>query len=458
MANESQHIVLVAFLLRLGVIATIAAVLVRSMAFKRYLYREERNLREKLIFVLFLVIPLGGDVVMRLLAPGFGLADLSLPGSILIGLMAGQTAGLVGGFLIGVPGAIVAHQWLGLVLAMLAGWAGGLCRRAAPSTEEIWAFSPFIDLELWRWLQNRLDRPLRDWQALMFGVLVALTLVQWDLARMFPTQVFAWRLRTGWEVLGAILATILAVAIPIKIWNNTRIEMKLEEQQRLLMQARLEALTSQINPHFLFNTLNSVASLVRFDPDTARLLIIKLSNILRRLLKKHENYAELQEELGFVGDYLDIEIVRFGPERLRFVKEVEPGVLHDPIPSMLLQPFIENSIRHGLASSVKGGQIIFRARREATDGGGRRGAHLVLEIEDNGAGMSRERLAEARQCGIGISNAQERLRVLYGDAASLQIRSQLGRGTWIQIAVPVGASAAEGEPARETAPPRAAAP
>lgn len=440
---EGQHLLLVAVLLKLGVIATIAAVLVRSMAFKRYLYREERNLRQKLIFTLFLVIPLGGDVMMRLLVPGFGIADLTLPGALLIGVMAGQTAGLVGGFCIGLPAAVVGGEWLGLGMAVAAGLAGGLCRQAAPSTEEIWAFSPFIDLELWGWLQNRLDRPLRDWQALMFGVLVALTLVQWDLGRLFPGRIYSWRLRNGWELLAAILATILAVAIPIKIWNNTRIEMKLEEQQRLLMQARLDALASQINPHFLFNTLNSVASLVRFDPDTARLLIVKLSGILRRLLRRHEPFAELQDELAFVGDYLDIEIVRFGPERLRFIKEVEPETLRERIPSMLLQPFIENSIRHGLASAVQGGHVVLRARRERD--------RLLLEIEDNGVGMSPERLAEARQSGIGISNAQERLRVLYGDAAALQIRSQPGRGTWIQIAIPAAGRVA-------APPPLAAAP
>lgn len=430
---EGQHLVLVAFLLKLGVIATIAAVLVRSMAFKRYLYRDERNLRQKLIFTLFLVIPLAGDVMMRLFVPGFGIADLTLPGVILIGLMAGQTAGVVGGFFVALPAAAAAGEWLGLVVAVVAGWAGGLCRTAAPSTEEIWHFSPFIDLELWGWLRNRLDRPLRDWQALMFGVLVALTLVQWDLARSFPGRIYSWRLRNAWELLAAILATILGVAIPIKIWNNTRIEMKLEEQQRLLMQARLDALASQINPHFLFNTLNSVASLVRFDPDTARLLIVKLSGILRRLLRRHEPFAELQDELAFVNDYLDIEIVRFGPERLRFIQEVEPEVLRQFIPSMLLQPFVENSIRHGLASAVEGGYIILRARRERD--------RLLIEIEDNGVGMSAERLAEARQSGIGISNAQERLRVLYGDASSLLIRSQPGRGTWVQIGLPAAAVA-----------------
>jgi two-component system LytT family sensor kinase len=463
MANpDSQRLLLIGFLVKLGVMATIAAVLVRSVAFKRVLYAPIRTRRQRWGLVLFFLIPFGGDVVMRLLSPGFGVADLTLPGAVLTGLIAGQLPGAVGGALIALPAAIVAHQWLGLGLAALAGWAGGLCRRAAPTAEEIWGFSPFIDLELWRWLQNRLDRPLRDWQALMFAVLAALTLITWDVARWAPGQVYFAPWAKGWGLLVAILGTVLSVAIPIKIWNNTRIEMKLEEQQRLLIQARLDALTSQINPHFLFNTLNSVASLVRFDPDTARLLIVKLSNILRRLLKKHEHYAPLADELAFIDDYLDIEVVRFGPERLRFVKDIDPAVLHDPVPSMLLQPFIENSIRHGLAPGIEGGTITLRARRPAAGSAraGKRPVRLLIEIGDDGVGMPPERLAEARRAlaagrgGIGISNARERLRVLYGEAAVLEIGSSVGHGTWVKIEFPVVAAAelpAWTEPAAERA-------
>ncbi len=455
---DSQRAILIGFLMKLGVMATIAAVVVRSVAFKRVLYAPQRNRRQRLALALFFIIPFGGDGIMRALSPAFGIADLTLPGAVLTGLMGGQLAGVLGGICIALPGAVFGHEWLGLGLAALAGWAGGLCGRAAPTTEEIWGFSPFIDLELWRWLQNRLDRPLRDWQALMFAVLAALTLIYWDAARWGTGQVFFQPHTEGWGLVAAILGTVLAVAIPIKIWNNTRIEMKLEEQRRLLMQARLDALTSQINPHFLFNTLNSVASLVRFDPDTARLLIVKLSNILRRLLKKHEPYAPLAEELAFIDDYLDIEIVRFGPERLRFVKQVDAEVIHDAVPSMLLQPFIENSIRHGLASEIEGGTITLRARRPPARGRGGR-ERLLIEIEDDGVGMAPARLAEARRAltanpgGIGISNAQERLRVLFGDAAELEIGSILGQGTWIRIEFPVGepAAATWREPAAEGA-------
>ena len=136
------------------------------------------------------------------------------------------------------------------------------------------------------------------------------------------------------------LTTILTVMLPLKIWNNTRNEKKLEEQQHRLNQARLAALTSQINPHFLFNTLNTVSSLIRYDPDQARVVVLKLSNILRRLLRKHETFVALQEELDFVDDYLDIEVARFGRDNLQIFKDVDERTRDVFVPSMLLQPIV----------------------------------------------------------------------------------------------------------------------
>ncbi len=124
----------------------------------------------------------------------------------------------------------------------------------------------------------------------------------------------------------------------------------------------MAALSSQINPHFLFNTLNSVASLIRQDPDQARQVVYKLSKILRRLLRKQDSMVSLREELSFIDDYLAIEMVRFG-DKLHFVKDVGPNCLDMLVPSMLLQPLVENSIRHGLGSKVSGRTIRVRGCR-----------------------------------------------------------------------------------------------
>jgi two-component system LytT family sensor kinase len=228
-------------------------------------------------------------------------------------------------------------------------------------------------------------------------------------------------------VVAVYTTTLFGVALPLKVWNNTRNEIKLEEHKRLLAEARLQALSNQINPHFLFNTLNTVTALIRGKPDEARLVVLKLSRILRRLLRKHENFTTLRDELDFIDDYLAIEVARFG-EKLRFEKEIEAQSLDMLLPSMLLQPLIENCIKHGLASKVEGGLIRLSSRRVE--------GRLFLVVEDDGVGIPEPRLATLFEQGIGVSNVNERLKVLFGDDYRLWVDSQPGRGTRIEIEVP----------------------
>ena len=224
-----------------------------------------------------------------------------------------------------------------------------------------------------------------------------------------------------------MLATVLSVAVPIKIWNTARIEHRLQEQEKLLMSSRVEALSSQINPHFLFNTLASISSLIRSQPETARTLIVKLSALLRRLLRSQEQFVTLKEELAAIDEYLDIETVRFGPT-LVIEKQISPDSLNLIMPSMLLQPLIENAIKHGIGQKIGGGQITIRSRRE-TD-------HAIIEIEDDGTGMNPSELNPIRSDGIGLRNVDERLRVIYGENYHLKIESVRGEGTCARIEIP----------------------
>jgi two-component system LytT family sensor kinase len=209
--------------------------------------------------------------------------------------------------------------------------------------------------------------------------------------------------------------------------------MKLEEQERLLLQARMVALQNQINPHFLFNTLNSISSLVRFDPDTAREMIIKLATILRRLLNSTDSFVPLRDELEFIDNYLDIEVVRFGRDKLRVLKELEPASLEVMVPSMLLQPLVENCLKHGLSPKVEGGSITLRSRVIESQ--------LIVEVEDDGVGMGAAHFLSQPNglggTGIGMANVAERLKVLYGDAAKMMIESREGVGTQIRLRLPV---------------------
>ena len=160
-----------------------------------------------------------------------------------------------------------------------------------------------------------------------------------------------------------LVTTVLSVAIPIKIWNSARIEHRLQEQEKLLMESRLDALASQINPHFLFNTLTSVSSLIRSEPEKARTLIVKLSGLLRRLLRSQEHFVTLREELEAIDEYLDIESIRFGPQ-LKIEKHIDPATLDLIVPSMMLQPLVENSIKHGLSDKLGEGRVTIRSLRE----------------------------------------------------------------------------------------------
>jgi len=168
--------------------------------------------------------------------------------------------------------------------------------------------------------------------------------------------------------------------------------------------------------------------LIRFDPDAARGVVLKLSNILRRLLRKHETFVPLREELEFIDDYLDIEVARFGKDNLDIVQQIDYAALEAFVPSMLLQPIVENCLKHGLAPKLGGGKIELRTTN--------RDGRLRIEIEDNGVGISEEKMPHVYVEGIGLSNVRERLRVLYGADFQLEIQSRPGEGTVIRIDIP----------------------
>lgn len=415
-------------LLKVGVASSIAALLARWNTFRRVLFTEERDADQKLKLMLFLVPPLTVGVILRLLSPAYEFADLAIEGAFLMGLLSGRVVGPIGGAIITVP-ALLAHEWLAMPTAATAGLLGGLMRQLIPDKEDLWNFGPFTFLNIPKAIMRMIRKVEIMWEMLPLMACVALELGRVALVMATnPKWLFAVDPHWNWELILVVIGTLMSVAAPLKIWNNTRIEMNLERHQQLLLRARMDALSSQINPHFLFNTLNTVTALIRVDPDTARGVVLKLSNILRRLLRKHETFVTLREELSFIDDYLDIEVARFGQDNLDIVKEIDEHTLETFIPSMLLQPIVENSIRHGLAPKVEGGRIYLRTAN--------RDGRLHIEIEDNGVGISEEKLPHVYVEGIGLSNVRERLRVLYGADFNLDIESREGQGTTIKIDVP----------------------
>jgi two-component system LytT family sensor kinase len=422
------QLLLFTLLLKVGVASSIAALLARWNTFRRVLFTEERDADQKLKLMLFLVPPLIVGVLLRLLSSAYAFADLSLEGAFLMGLLGGRVVGPIGGAIITIP-ALMAHEWLAMPAASTAGLLGGLIRQLIPDKEDLWNFGPFTFLNIPKAIMRMVSKVEIMWEMLPLMTCVGLEVGRVALVMATkPKWLFAIDPHWNWTLCLVVLGTLMSVASPLKIWNNTRIEMNLERHQQLLLRARMDALSSQINPHFLFNTLNTVTALIRVDPDTARGVVLKLSNILRRLLRKHETFVPLREELSFIDDYLDIEVARFGEDNLDIVKEIDEPTLETFIPSMLLQPIVENSLKHGLAPKVEGGRIYLRT--SSRDG------RLHIEIEDNGVGISEERLPHVYVEGIGLSNVRERLRVLYGADFNLEIESHEGQGTTIKIDVP----------------------
>ncbi len=425
------QLLLITLLIKLGVATAVASALGRSREFKKLLFSTRRSWKENLLFVLFTCFPFALGVYIRCSTRWLP-ADLGFEASILMGIAGGRIAGTVGGTLLALP-ALFYGEFLTLPVNVVSGLLAGSLRAVCRNEEEIWTFSPFIDMSVYRWVKRNLRHPRIDWQTAFFLIIIALQAARLELYYAVPRRLWTLYLPSPVAIL-AIFATVVAsIAIPIKIWNNARIEMKLEEQERLLLVARLDALQSQMNPHFLFNTLNSISSLVRFDPDHARDLILKLSKILRRLLGKHDEFVQLREEIEFIDDYLDIEVVRFGRDKLRVYKHLDPATLDVVIPSMLLQPLVENSIKHGLSPKVDGGSITIRSRLQ--DG------KLLLQVEDDGVGMSAPPAVAAHSMasgrGIGMANVAERLHVLFGDEGKVIVQSRDGQGTLVVLEVPV---------------------
>ena len=199
------------------------------------------------------------------------------------------------------------------------------------------------------------------------------------------------------------------------------------ELESRLAEARLQALRMQLNPHFLFNTLNSVASLVHEKPQVAEDMIAALSELLRSTLEApNQQEVTLKEELRFLDRYLQIEQIRFG-DRLRMEKQIDSGALDAMVPILILQPLVENAVEHGMETRIAPSVVRIAVQRL--------GDKLRLEVEDNGRGITKATNGNVRE-GVGLSNTRSRLNELYGQKAELNLRSAQDGGFSAEIRIP----------------------
>jgi two-component system, LytTR family, sensor kinase len=201
--------------------------------------------------------------------------------------------------------------------------------------------------------------------------------------------------------------------------------LRASELEKRLAQAKLQALQMQLNPHFLFNTLNAIASLMHMDVKAADRMITQLADLLRYALESTDAHeVPLRQELSFLERYLEIEKTRFG-RRLSVRLEIAPETLDALVPNLLLQPLVENAIRHGIEKRSKAGRIELQSRCKE--------GRLHLEVRDNGPGLP---AAPPERKGIGLANTRARLQQLYGKGQSLELRNAEGGGVVVDVWLP----------------------
>lgn len=253
------------------------------------------------------------------------------------------------------------------------------------------------------------------------------TLVQWILSGAFAAidllffaRNFYWNYLIYWLILGVYLAWDSYVVMQQR-------ELKAAHLEKLLAEARLHTLQTQLHPHFLFNTLNAISAFMEKEPRVARRMMAELGGLLRFSLD-HADRQEitLAEELEFLENYLSIERMRF-EDQLTVEVEAAPETLEALVPSFLLQPLVENAIRHGITTRAAAGHIQVRASRA--------NGRLSLQVRDDGVGLPEGwRLAE--HGGVGLSNTVARLEQLYGDQYSFRIESAPSDGVLVEIELP----------------------
>jgi LytS/YehU family sensor histidine kinase len=214
-----------------------------------------------------------------------------------------------------------------------------------------------------------------------------------------------------------------------------------QEMRKLATEAELRALRAQINPHFLFNALTTIGYLIQTAPDRALETLMRLTQLLRGVLRRSEGeFATLGEEIELIESYLDIERARF-EDRLRVMIDVPSSLRRIRVPALLIQPLVENAIKHGVSPCRAGGEVVILARLARNAGrpvaSTFAGDTLQIWVRDTGVGASEQELAHGRAHGIGLQNVEQRIKRHYGGAATFDIRSASGVGTTVELGLPI---------------------
>jgi len=422
-----EQLLLINLLLRVAVMAGIASLVLGFRFVSNFIMRRSITVMDRLRMIVLLAVVFTIGVVVRRLTYQ-GAMDLSLEGALLAGFLGGVWVGTGVGAAIGAACYLFGEK-VALPYYASAGFVSGALVTVLHARGEIWSFSlnPF---SVFYSFVERLSKRRLDRNFIPFAVCVIFAAARYGLLRRFQDRGLLYGYLPADNFLIAIDLAVLVytLGIALKMMNNARLEMLLREEERQLSHARLATLRSQINPHFLFNTLNSISALIRTDAEKAREMTRQLASIFRKSLDDSGDTHLLRDELMFIDDYLSIERVRFGKERLIVIKDIDPLVLDVEVPVMMLQPLVENAIKHGISRKVEGGILRIGARR--MDRG------TEIEVENDGPPVAECRIEELTVRGFGLKNVIERLNIYSCGEGRLAIMPRAEGGTVVRLFLP----------------------
>jgi len=407
--TESAQYIIFLTLIRLSFIVIVAAMLGNFDYFVKMLFSNHKSLGSRYKISLIICATLVIGIILRYSA-NYHALDISIPGVFIIGAVTGFLPSLVASIIISLVSILVKGEYLLAVMCIASALMGTL----------------FFRQDIFGHKRKLYIFPLA---MVPVSLLVAILYHYVPAGSMFTLS--------NKSIEGDIIvgvSDILGVFMIFFLWKYYKTRLDLAESAYNLNKTRLAILSSKINPHFLFNTLNTIASAIRIDPKIARDIVFKLSETMRYVLGAENEFKPLQDEINFIQNYLAIETLRFGETRLGVTINVDEAVKETEIPIMLIQPVIENAVKHGIAPLAdRRGEIKINVYGFKENGE----EYIRIDVEDNGTGMlgSEENIFSK---GIGLSNVRDRIKLLYGDDGELVFSSVLGKGTKASIILPAG--------------------
>ncbi len=430
LAFTQDQLALINLLLRLAVMAGITSLILGFRFTDDILVKVSVPAREKVKLTILLAVIFSVGVLIRKMSAQAAM-DLSLEGAILAGLLGGTWVGAGTGFVIGLTCFLIGET-VSLPLYTTAGLVSGFLYSRLGRGGEVWSYSLNPFLAIYNFLE-RLFHGALDRNFIPVVLCLGFALLRYALLERYMTAGLIYGYPTrDWLFITIDLAVLVyTVGMALKLAVNARDGLIHREEEKQLVHARLTTLRSQINPHFLFNTLNSITSLIRTDSERAREMTRRLSSIFRKSLDDTGDTHSLANEIDFLDDYLSIERVRFGDERFEVVKELDETTLGVQVPSLLLQPLVENAVKHGIACRTEGGTVCIRSAPV------KGGTEITIENDGPETGpLDKDALFEK---GVGLRNVAERLEIYSCGEGRMRIDSRPGGGAIVQLFIPESA-------------------